>query len=40
VHTNPQDREVLHPALTGQYVWQGKTSKGRKSKVKKSKKKS
>jgi hypothetical protein len=40
VHTNPQDREVLHPALAGQYVWQGKASKGRKSKVKKSKKKS
>jgi hypothetical protein len=40
VHTNPQDREVLHPALIGQYVWQGKASKGRKSKVKKSKKKS
>lgn len=40
VHTNPQDKEQLHPALIGQYIWQGKASNGSKSKVKKSKKKS
>lgn len=40
VHSNPQDREVLHPALTGQFVWQGNTASGKKSKAKKSKKKS
>jgi hypothetical protein len=40
VHANPQDREILHPALTGQFVWQGNTGTGKKSKGKKSKKKS
>jgi len=40
VHSNPQDREILHPALTGQFVWQGNTGTGKKSKGKKSKKKS
>ena len=40
VHSNPQDREVLHPALTGQFVWQGNTASGKKSRAKRSKKKS
>ena len=40
VYDNPQDREVLHPALTGRFVWQANAAKGKKSKVKKSKRKS
>ena len=39
VHGNPQDREVLHPALTGTFVWQGLDMKKKKSKVKKNRKK-
>jgi hypothetical protein len=34
VYGNPQDREVLHPALTGNFVWrfEGENGKGRKGK--------
>lgn len=37
VYANPQDREVLHPALTGSYLWQGNDQSDKKSKSKKSK---
>ncbi|MFN5620407.1 MAG: hypothetical protein ACK478_03820 [Flavobacteriales bacterium] len=40
VYANPQDREVLHPSLTGQFIWQGAAESGKKSKGKKSNKKS
>jgi hypothetical protein len=39
VYGNPQDREVLHSALTGTFVWQGLDMKKKKSKVKKNRKK-
>lgn len=39
VYGNPQDREVLHPALTGQFIWQGTPGADKKSKQKKSNKK-
>jgi len=39
VYANPQDREVLHPALTGNFVWraEGRQEKGRKGKKTKTK---
>lgn len=40
VYANPQDREVLHPALTGNFMWHGVVEAGKKSKGKRSKKKS
>jgi hypothetical protein len=35
VYANPQDREVLHPALTGRYLWKGNESENRASQTKK-----
>jgi hypothetical protein len=40
VYGNPQDREVLHPALVGEFVWKSQKPKGRKSGKKKNKKQS
>jgi hypothetical protein len=40
VYANPQDREVLHPALVGEFMWKPQASKGRKSGKKKNKKQS
>jgi hypothetical protein len=39
VYANPQDREVLHPALVGRYLWNADADQGRKSGKKKNKKK-
>jgi hypothetical protein len=39
VYANPQDREILHPALKGEFIWQGVTKSSRESKGNKSKKK-
>jgi hypothetical protein len=40
VYANPQDREVLYPALVGEFMWKPQASKGRKSGKKKNKKQS
>jgi hypothetical protein len=40
VHTNPQDREVLHPGLVGHFEWKGNDTGAKKSKRRKEKKKS
>jgi hypothetical protein len=40
VYANPQDREVLHPALTGKFSWLGQVDAGKKTKRNKSKQKS
>ena len=39
VYGNPQDREVLHPALTGSFVWRSEGEKGKGRKGKKTKRK-
>ena len=39
VYGNPQDREVLHPALTGNFVWRSEELKGQVRKGKKTKRK-
>jgi hypothetical protein len=39
VYANPQDREVLHPALVGRYLWNADADQGRRSGKKKNKKK-
>lgn len=40
VHSNPQDREVLHPGLAGQFIWEGAIREDKKADRKRSKKKS
>jgi hypothetical protein len=39
VYANPIDREVLHPALVGRFVWNAKADQGRRSGKKKNKNK-
>ena len=39
VYGNPQDREVLHPALTGNFVWRNEGEKGKGRRGKKTKRK-